>query len=97
MSIEDEKIILDWIEGSQKRKDEAKFEDMSYLDIKDKIMGSMKSVQNMMFKEMVSQDKDSYDMHTLANMGWTPWKTLLEWLRQPEAHRSQRRMSGTSS
>eukprot|EP00972_Heterocapsa_arctica_P092370 13623985-Heterocapsa_arctica.AAC.1 len=47
-------------------------------------MASMESAQKRIFKAMVSQDMDCYDMHNCARMGWTPWKTLLEWLRQPK-------------
>eukprot|EP00972_Heterocapsa_arctica_P074097 10938608-Heterocapsa_arctica.AAC.1 len=82
MSIEEEKIVLEWINSSQQRKDDAKFEDMSYLDIKDKLMGSMESVQKIMFNALVAGDKASCDMHSNAKLGWTPWKTLLEWLKQ---------------
>eukprot|EP00972_Heterocapsa_arctica_P059250 8739642-Heterocapsa_arctica.AAC.1 len=57
---------------------------MSYLSIKDKLNGSVDSVQNIMFKAMVAGEKDSFDMNTNAKLGWTPWKTLFHWLQPPD-------------
>eukprot|EP00972_Heterocapsa_arctica_P042570 6274703-Heterocapsa_arctica.AAC.1 len=52
MTIEEEHIVLDWIEAIPERKEDAKFEDVSHLDIKDEITASMESVQKRKFNAM---------------------------------------------
>eukprot|EP00972_Heterocapsa_arctica_P111105 16357458-Heterocapsa_arctica.AAC.1 len=58
MSIEEERIVLDWIDRQQPApKGRGQVRGHGYLDIKDKLMGSMEPVQNILFKALVSGEK----------------------------------------